>query len=1185
MKFLLFCSLSCHILSGFAQLPLADFSSPVTGCIGENLLIQNNSSGASKFNWDFCEGDLFNSPTSISIATIAGSFNPKDMDVVNSGNEWFGFVTSRSTNSIHRINFGIDIGNPEPAVFNLGNISNLLSGPEQIKIINEAGNWFGLLINGTNSTLIRISFGPNLANDVPSAEQIFTGVSTVNSGMDYGVTAGSKVLVATNSSTNKLTLINFGNSIMNNPLTSDAITSSVITGASGLDDITLILVDGNWFGFTVGFNSRTLHRLDFGGNLFSLPIVTQVTTPSFATDERPSGVVIKRDKGSFVGFIQTFNGNLFQCDFGSLISNNVPVFSGLGNFGNLANSVNIELVKLGSKWYGFTIEQTARVVFQLSFPNLCSSANQFSTNQFPSEVSYSSPSENFISLTAFDASGYNIDYLSKSITIALLPSPDITFTPQNVCANNDVNFTSQNTSGNITDYNWDFDDTNTSIAQDPIHQFASAGDYEVKLQVTASNGCNNLATETVTIYNEPVADFDLPSASPICTNQDYLFANTTSFDVGSNPSWQWEVNGTPTSTVEDLTYQIPTATMQDIKLIATIPGCSSEVTKTINTVEDGPLTDFTFVNDCEDKSITFTNATVGVVTGYSWDFGDGNSSGLTDGTNTFDDFGTYDVTLEATNAAGCINTSIQEITIYSKPQPDFSLDLPPFSCNGSPSQFNDLTPNPVDSNLDSWVWNFGDTQNGTSTTRNPQYIYDDAGQYNVNLDVTTNFGCTASIQKIVTISQTPDASFTFNAACVNQGTSFVPQSTVGIDSWQWKVGISSYTQQNPTHVFSIPSNYNVQLTANGSNGCIGMASQTINVPVPSEVDFSFDNNCTNQDTQFTDLTNAGIDPVSSHLWQFGSIGSASGATPSFAFANAGSYPTKLTVTNQSGCSYSTTKIVNVAPSPVATFTATPQTGTPPLTVQLNNTSTNSISQLWSVSNPGSVTSTEKTTSFTFNDLGEYVVDLSIEDESGCTSISSKIISVIIPTLDIELTSLTSIPAATGESNILLTLTNKSNFPVNNIKAVVDIAGEALISETITATIQPSEVYSQILSAGIIGTRNGNDYLCVELVVDGDANTENNKQCINNDNATVVLAPYPNPASDELNLEWVAAATAAAEIHIFDPTGRKVYEHMFSDLEPGLNRVTISLGLLNPGIYYAFFVSEGVRRSFPFVIRR
>lgn len=1166
------------MFNGLAQCPVTDFSINPAGCIEQNLSFSNSTTGADLYEWDFCSGDLNLTPNADVAATNSLLFRTRAIRVVRSGSNWYGFTIDQANSPYRliRFDFGGSLLN-SPTVTDLGNPMNALNGSYDFQFHEESGNWFALVANSGGNNILRLSFGSDIES-VPSVQDLGSfGLLNTPNGIEIVNENGILSVFVTNNSVSEITRLDFGSSLVNVPIAS----SFAVPGGATLRGISIIKECDRWFGLVTSYGNSKVLWLDFDNGLSQIPQTGEITF--FTSYNFPASVSLIEDGGEFYGFIQSALGPLYKLSFGESVIDKNGTGVNLGNYGVTENFAT-EWVKDISDWYGFSIDLGNRKLMRYTFPTSCDASQPTYYGVEPPNIFYLSSGVKNISLVARTVSG-NTKSISKSVTISALTAPDISFTSQNVCANNDVNFTSENLSGDITDYNWDFDDTNTSIVQNPIHQFTAAADYKVKLQVTAANGCNNLASETVTIYNEPVADFDLPSTSPICTNQDYLFTNTTSFDAGSNPSWQWEVNGTPTSTMEDLTYEIPTATMHDIKLIVTIPGCSSEITKTINTVEDGPLADFTFANDCEDKSITFTNTTVGSVTGYSWDFGDGNTSGLTDGTNTFDDFGTYDVTLEATNAAGCINTSVQEITIYSKPQPDFSLDLPPFSCNGSPSQFNDLTPNPVDSNLDSWVWNFGDSQSGTSTTRNPQYIYDDAAQYNVNLDVTTNFGCTASIQKIVTISQTPDASFTFNAACVNQGTSFVPQSTVGTDSWQWKVGVSTYNQQNPTHVFSIPSNYNVQLTANGSNGCIGVASQTINVPVPSTVDFSFDNNCTNQDTQFTDLTNTGTDPVNSHSWQFGSIGSASGATPSFVFASAGSYPTKLTVTNQSGCSYSTTKIVNIAQSPVATFTATPQTGTPPLTVQLNNTSANSISQLWSVSNPGSVTSTEKTTSFTFNDLGEYVVDLSIEDESGCTSISSKIISVIIPTLDIELTSLTSIPAATGESNILLTLTNKSNFPVNNIKAVVDIAGEALISETITATIQPSEVYSQILSAGIIGTRNGNDYLCVELVVDGDANTENNKQCINNDNATVVLAPYPNPVSDELNLEWVAAATGDAEIHIFDPTGRKVFENVFSGLESGLNRVTISLGLLNPGIYYAFFVSDGVRKSFPFVIRR
>lgn len=1165
-------------INGLAQCPITDFSIDPTGCLDQSLSVVNNTTGADSYEWDFCSGDLSLTPNSDVAANSSLLFRTRAIRVIRSGGNWYGFTIDQANSPYRLIRF--DFGNDllsAPIITDLGNPMSALNGSYDFQFYEESGNWFALVANSGGNNILRLNFGSNIKS-VPTVQNLGTfGLLTTPNGIEIVEDEGSLSVFVTNSGVSEITRLDFGSSIVNVPTAS----SFSVPGGATLRGISIIKECNRWFGLVASYGNSKVLWLDFDNGLNQTPQSGEITF--FTSYNFPASISLIEDGGEFYSFIQSALGPLYKLSFGASVIDKNGTGVNLGNYGVTQNFAT-EWVKDISNWYGFSIDLGNRKLIRYTFPTTCEASQSIYQGAFPPQIKYTTSGVKKISLKAKTVSG-NSKSITKSITISALPAPDISFNSQNICANNDVIFTSENISGDITDYNWDFDDTNTSMAQDPVHQFAVAGDFEVKLQVTASNGCNNLARKTVTIYNEPVADFDLPSASPICTNQDYLFNNTTSFDVGSNPSWQWEINGIPTSTIEDLTYEIPTATMQSIKLIASIPGCSSEITKTINTVEDGPLADFSFINDCEDKSITFTNTTVGTVTGYSWGFGDGNTSGLTDGTNTFDDFGTYDVTLEATNAAGCINTSVQEITIYSKPQPDFSLDLPPFSCNGSPSQFNDLTPNPTDSNLDSWAWSFGDAQSGTAISRNPQYTYTDAAQYNVNLDVTTNFGCTASIQKMVTISQTPDANFNFNAACINQATSFTPLSTSGIDSWQWKIGTSTYNQQNPTHVFSNSSTYNVQLTANGTNGCIGVASQTVNVPVPSTVDFGFENNCTGQETQFTDLTNSGADPVISRLWQFGSIGSATGATPSFTFPSAGTYPTKLTVTNESGCSYSTTKIVNIAQSPVATFTATPQTGTPPLTVQLSNTSASSISQLWSVNDSNNSSSTEKTASFTFDKLGEYVVDLTVEDESGCTTVSSKIISVIIPALDIELTHLSVMPTATGESNILLSLTNKSNFPVNNIKAVIDISGEALISETITATIQPNEVYSQILSVGIIGSKNGATYLCVELVVDGGANIQNNKKCLNNDVGTVVMAPYPNPVSENLTLEWISAAAGSAEIHIFDPTGRKVYEDMFFDLEPGLNQASISVGLLNPGMYYVFFVSEGIQRSFPFVIRR
>ena len=260
-------------------------------------------------------------------------------------------------------------------------------------------------------------------------------------------------------------------------------------------------------------------------------------------------------------------------------------------------------------------------------------------------------------------------------------------------------------------------------------------------------------------------------------------------------------------------------------------------------------------------------------------------------------------------------------------------------------------------------------------------------------------------------------------------------------------------------------------------------------------------------------------------------------------------------------------------------------GTPPLTVQLSNTSSSVASQLWTVNDPGNSTSTEATPSFTFTALGQYVVDLTIQNIEGCSSTTSKIISVIVPSLDIELSGLMLNPSATGEINLLLSVKNNSNSPITNPKAIVDISGETLITEVLNTTIQPGQTYSQVLFASIVQASGGVDYVCVELVLDGDKDLSNNKICVNQNSASVVLDPHPNPGVDQMNLDWIAAGASTVDVYIFDRVGRKVYDYSFDNVQTGLNRITVPLDVLSPGLYYILFSTNGVRKSFPYIVKR
>ena len=113
----------------------------------------------------------------------------------------------------------------------------------------------------------------------------------------------------------------------------------------------------------------------------------------------------------------------------------------------------------------------------------------------------------------------------------------------------------------------------------------------------------------------------------------------------------------------------------------------------------------------------------------------------------------------------------------------------------------------------------------------------------------------------------------------------------------------------------------------------------------------------------------------------------------------------LTVTNSAtpGCPATSTVVVSGS-IPVSSFTANPTQGTPPLTVNFTNTSTNATSYIWSF--PGGIpngASTQDATT-TYATTGTYVAYLTVSNSFGCVTIdSSEIIvydgySLVIPNM-------------------------------------------------------------------------------------------------------------------------------------------------------------------------------------------
>jgi PKD repeat protein len=1142
-----------------------DFSIPSTVCLQQAVPVSNTSSGITSYVWDFCQDGLLYSDNFSSQVIQTQSSIPVGIEVMYDKGNWYGFVCGRenaSTNKIVRLSFGTSLGNTPTILSDYPlSVNSLLSGASDIKFIYQGGNWFGFVANYYSNNIVRLDFGASLSNDTPSAVNMgnpagWNGLY----GLDIISSGNSIMLAGVGNSSNSVSVINYTNTITTNSPVASAVSTTTSSDNSLISSPVKIAFQQestDWYALFTSLNGKVV-RLSYGADPMSTPSISSVADISSA-----SALQFKRDGANYFAFVQNSQGTASRLFFGNTPSNS-PAVDQLSNFGT-GNAYGLTLVKEWPGWKAFYVEVGTGKVYRLNFTDKCASTVSVlsSTQQVPLNLNYTVAGAYTIELLGLDA---NLNRYTKelSITVNNQTSPTLDFTASNNCLGSSTGFTATN-SQSLNSISWSFGDGATSTQISPSHVYSSVGSYNAALTATASNGCSNTAQKTIQIFNPPQAAFSLPTVNPFCTGQNYVFTNTSTSDTGSNPTWQWNVNGSDVSTNQDLTYQFPSAISQSVKLTASIPGCSTQSTQTISSVSQGPILSFSAPGtSCVNGTVSFTNTSSGSISGnYNWTFGDGNSSTQTNPANTYLSNGVFNVTLSASNAAGCQNSFSKTLSVYTNPQPNFSVDLPPFSCAGSATQFNDLTPTLSDSNLSSWNWQFGDANGGVSQARNPAYTYATATNYNVSLQVTSNFGCAGSVQKSITISPSPQAAFTNTAACINQVTQFTDASTGNIKSRQWKIQGNTLTSTNPTYTFLSSSIFPVTLTVTGNNNCIGQVTQNIVVPVAPVMDFSVLYPCTGTTTQFQEVNSGGSDPATAWNWNF-TVGSGSGNPTSYSFPSAGSYTVTLASTRQSKCVYSVSKNIAIVNGPIAAFTPSVSAGAAPLNVSFTNSSTSATSYAWSFGDAGNSSSTNASPSFVFSELGNYNVRLVASNSFNCTSTANALIKVVVPSVDAYLSSFVlADDQTTSSKRAVVTIVNKGNVPLINPVVKVNLGGNVSVKEAVPETIQAGGSIARTLNMEIVPTQIS--YVCALVDVANDIFEGNNEQCVTLSQEEVVLSPYPNPATSEFSIDWVTPSAQQVRVMVFKMDGRLVFEQTLES-PVGLTQFKVNSSSWANGLY-------------------
>ena len=260
------------------------------------------------------------------------------------------------------------------------------------------------------------------------------------------------------------------------------------------------------------------------------------------------------------------------------------------------------------------------------------------------------------------------------------PPPTASFTadPTSGCAPLTVQFTDQS-SGDINSWQWDFGDGTTSTEQNPQHTYNNPGTYTVSLTVSGPGGSDtDTQTDLITVYEPITADFN---GSPTSGDAP-LTVTFTDQSSGTVTTWQWDFGDGATSTEQNPTHTYNSAGTYTVTLTAS-NSCDSD-TKTkvdyITVNEAGgnpPVADFSGSPTSGEAPLTvnFTDLSSNNPTSWSWDFGDGGTSSEQNPTHTYNSPGTYTVSLTASNAYGSdTNTKTDYITVTQASQPTMHVN-------------------------------------------------------------------------------------------------------------------------------------------------------------------------------------------------------------------------------------------------------------------------------------------------------------------------------------------------------------------------------------------------------------------------------------------------------------------------------------------------------------------------------
>lgn len=484
----------------------------------------------------------------------------------------------------------------------------------------------------------------------------------------------------------------------------------------------------------------------------------------------------------------------------------------------------------------------------------------------------------------------------------------------------------------------------------------------------------------------PVAEF---SGTPV-TGCAPLVVTFKDQSTGNPKFWNWDFGNGQLSNVQNPVVVYSQPGIYSVTLVVKNGSGTHGITKTdYIVVNASPQADFSanITTGCVPVNVQFTDLSSdpgGSIASWEWDFGDGTKSNLRNPAKTYSVNGFYSISLTVVSSTGCRSSAGKSryIRIVSGVKADFNNTVngncrPPYTVN-----FSNQSAGPGSL---TYAWDFG--SGNTSTLPNPSIPYNAAGTFPVTLTTTSDFGCSNTIQKDITIRSSSTVIGGPDSICVNKPLNFINTSSPAPVSsiWYFDDGTQS-TAINASKTFSVPGPHVVKLV-NTYTFCKDSITKTITVVTPPPVDFTSSTVDACRPPLTVNFADISPDAVA-WAWDFGDGGRSTLQSPAHTYNTAGEFSVSLTVTNRFGCVNTLVKNVFVQiVKPTVKIKDLPGEGCVPFTfspVPDIKAVDGVASYSWDFGDGPSSTRTGPNPSYTYSNPGDYTLTLTITTVGGCT---------------------------------------------------------------------------------------------------------------------------------------------------------------------------------------------------------